>query len=552
MNTYRHDNQLHDVVIVGGGIGGTTLAAVLARHGLDVLLLEGGSHPRFTIGESTIPETTLLLRVLATRYDVPELAYLSTYGGTRRHVTSACGVKRNFSFFRHSDGVAADPAESTQLPTFSPPLGPDCHLFRQDVDAWLFHLAVGYGTRALVNEMVTDVEFDDESVCVTTAAGARHRGRFLVDAGGIRAVLPTVLGLRDEQPAFETRTRSLFSHMAGVAPWETVAGGRKACGLPSPPSQGTLHHVFDGGWMWVIPFDNHHGASNRLTSVGLSLDPEKFPADERGPAAEFEAFKARFPDIASQFTHAVAARPWVSSPRLQYSSKTVVGDRFCLAAHAAGFVDPLYSRGLTSTFEVVNALAWRLIAASRDGDWSTERFRYVDQLDRGLLETHDDLVHSSFNSFADYDLWNATFRTWALGTVLGTLHLEAIYFDFVRHRDASVFLEREAAKYVGSPFPLSEGFNDLMKSTLARNRAVVGGELAAARAAKEIMADIRCADYVPPPFGFSDAGNHYIHPTPPKMAQAVAWSKRSAPPEIGPLIRGALAGFARERVRGHI
>ncbi|MYS71104.1 NAD(P)-binding protein, partial [Streptomyces sp. SID5926] len=129
----QEDQRVFDVAIVGGGIGGTMLGAVLARHGVRVLLLEGSGHPRFAIGESTVPETTFGLRVLARRYDVPELDHLATNAALRRHVSSNSGVKRNFSFIYHREGEPTRPDECTQYPTWGPPLGPDSHYFRQDV-----------------------------------------------------------------------------------------------------------------------------------------------------------------------------------------------------------------------------------------------------------------------------------------------------------------------------------------------------------------------------------------------------------------------------------
>ena len=68
----------YDVAIIGSGIGGSTLALVLARQGLKVIVFEAGSHPRFTIGESMILETSEAMRALAEFYDVPELAYFSS------------------------------------------------------------------------------------------------------------------------------------------------------------------------------------------------------------------------------------------------------------------------------------------------------------------------------------------------------------------------------------------------------------------------------------------------------------------------------------------
>src|ERR1700742_2612737 len=90
-----------DVAILGTGVGGSIIGAALARNGARVLMVERGSHPRFAIGEATIPETTILFRILAQRFGVPELGYLSNYQSVRTHVSAACGVKRNFSFCYH-------------------------------------------------------------------------------------------------------------------------------------------------------------------------------------------------------------------------------------------------------------------------------------------------------------------------------------------------------------------------------------------------------------------------------------------------------------------
>lgn len=73
------ERESFDVAVIGGGIGGT----ILARNGVRVVCLEGGSHPRFAIGEATVPDSTLGMRVLATRYGVPELLNLSNYRSIR-------------------------------------------------------------------------------------------------------------------------------------------------------------------------------------------------------------------------------------------------------------------------------------------------------------------------------------------------------------------------------------------------------------------------------------------------------------------------------------
>ena len=49
-----------DGVILGSGFGGAVLATLLARHDVSVLVIDAGVHPRFAVGESTIPHTSLL------------------------------------------------------------------------------------------------------------------------------------------------------------------------------------------------------------------------------------------------------------------------------------------------------------------------------------------------------------------------------------------------------------------------------------------------------------------------------------------------------------
>ena len=102
-----------DVAIIGSGIGGSTLASILARQGLAVVVFEGGVHPRFAIGESMILETSEMMRALADFYDVPELASYSSESFAS-HIGTQHGVKRHFSFLHHTPGEHVDARRSLQ------------------------------------------------------------------------------------------------------------------------------------------------------------------------------------------------------------------------------------------------------------------------------------------------------------------------------------------------------------------------------------------------------------------------------------------------------
>lgn len=519
-----------DVAILGAGMAGGMLGAVLARNGVKVLLIDAGTHPRFAVGESTIPYTSSMTRIIAERYQVPEIEPLASFKGIQEHVAPMSGRKQNFGFVYHKEGQPHDPEQINQLvvPEWQ---RTETHLYRQDVDAYLFNLAVRYGATPQMNTRINGLEvFPEHGVVLTSDKGEEFHASYLVDASGYRSPVADAFKLRETPTRAKTHSRTMFTHMVGVTPFDDAPAAR-AHKKPSPWHHGTLHHVFDGGWLWVIPFDNHDGALNPLCSVGLTLDERVFPPQPGVSAQEeFDAFLERFPDIAAQFTGATAVRPWVATGRLQYSATKTIGDRFCLTAHAAGFIDALYSRGLTNTLEVVNSLAWRLIEAAKDGDWSTERFRYVDSLQQGLFEVHDDLVYCSFVGFRDYDLWNAVVRVWESTSILPTVTVDRAYRTFMANRDDQVFRDLEKRDVPGLPAAVGKDIAGLLGFARGVCQRVEAGELDPKEAAAQLFDRLQKSAFLPAPFELGSPDNRCFEATPAIIQEAVAWAGTDAAP----------------------
>ncbi|WP_340557428.1 NAD(P)/FAD-dependent oxidoreductase [Streptomyces sp. GSL17-111] len=538
------DRPQYDVAILGSGLAGSTLAACLAKNGAKVLILDAGSHPRFAIGESTIPYTSMMMRLVSERYGVPEIKWLTTFEATQAKISTNCGVKRNFGFLYHRENAKQNPLETSEFPI--PKIThTENHFFRQDTDAWMLGVAVKYGAHVRQQTKVDDVEIDEEGVTVLAENGDPVRVRFVVDASGHRSPIARKFDLREDPSRLRHHSRSLFTHMVGVKPYEgTVPKG--VHNNPSPWSEGTLHHLFDGGWMWVIPFDNHPRATNPLCSVGLNLDPRKHPKPDCSPEEEFRRFIAKYPDIEPQFKDARAVRDWVSTGRLQYSSKQTVGYRWCLTSHAAGFVDALFSRGLSNTMEIIHALGWRLLDAIKDDDFSPERFEYVQELEQGLLDFNDDLVANAYTSFSDWHLWNAWFRIWSLGQILATFEINRAYARFLDSHDPAVLarLERQAPD---GAIPDYAPARELLKRVSELTQSVHAGDLPARAAAHEMMEMLRAADFVPPAFGLADPDNHWTDASTMKIIDTLKWAKRNAPVEIGELVHEGLTLFIRKR-----
>ncbi len=411
----------YDVAIIGSGMGGSTLAAILARQGMDVIVFEAGQHPKFAIGESTILETSEMMRALAKFYDVPELAYFSSenyfdYAGTTH------GVKRHFGFVHHEIGKEPMPEHTLQAIIPKEPYGHELHIYRQDSDSFLTSVAISYGATILQNTPVADVDFNDDSVAITTAKGENYQANYIVDAGGFRSLLAEKFDLRDFD--LQTQTRGMFTHMVDVPCFHDVGFSKEENGVPFRWSEGTLHHLFEGGWLWVIPFNNHPEATNPVVSVGLLLDPRVHaPRTDMTPEAEFYAFIEKYPGLKKHFANAKQIRGWVRAERLQYSSKKVVGDRFALMGHAAGFIDPLYSKGLYVTHITITLLADLLLKAKKTGDYSAKSFAPLEEITLGYIQMHDRLTANSIKSWSNYKLWRVYSVQWLLGAYLEYLML---------------------------------------------------------------------------------------------------------------------------------
>lgn len=480
------------------------LACILARHGVSTLLLEGASHPRFAIGESLIPETGLRLRIVADKYGVPEIGWIGTFHKLRNHVSSNCGVKRSFGFMYHRANEENRPEEINQFGTLAPPVGPDSHLFRQDTDAFLAALSVKYGATFRSQTRISNIKFGDDEVELRAADGETYHAKLLIDASGMRSMVSDQLGMRDEVPRFRTDTRAIYTHMMGVRSADQLLDSKGRRGLISPLGQSTMHHVFDGGWVWVIPFSNHRAATNPLTSVGLMLDRRKHPVPQGSPEQEFRRIISTFPTIARHFAEANAARPWIRSGRIQYSSPHLVAPRLIQLPHAAAFIDPLYSSGMSVLIVAVDLIAEALLAAAAENDYAIERFKFMEDVVNRGFDHYDTIVSGSFDSFANYNTWNAWNRNWVMGSLLGTFGPLSLLMHYHKTKDRS-YLEKTTEPsrmgVLGSHLP---GVVDLARASRAVMDAAIAGEITHKEAGERIFARFRGASFLPPYMGFGD------------------------------------------------
>ena len=354
-----------DLVVVGAGFGGSLMAMVAQRLGLSVVLLERGQHPRMTIGESTTPLSNLLLERLCATYNLPRIAPLAKWGSWQRaypHV--ACGLKRGFTFF-HDAGdllVAASPHDDIA----------DTHWYRADVDQFLVMEAQRLGVDYRDEARIESVDFAENGATIVGCAEDepfRLHAHFLIDASGPHGFLFRALQLSEAPLAGFSPTESLYNHFTGV--------GRSEFGAaPFPVDDAAVHHVFEGGWVWVLRFNNG------VTSAGVAATQtvaRELLLSEGGPA--WQRLLDRLPALKSQFRHAVVCQPFRHMAATSFRSSTIAGKRWAMLPSAAGFVDPLLSTGFALTLMGIERLAQIL----QGGDREEQLKGYAEETERDLL-----------------------------------------------------------------------------------------------------------------------------------------------------------------------
>jgi FADH2 O2-dependent halogenase len=318
-----------------------------------VLLLERGSHPRIVIGESSTPLSNLLLEEIALRYDLPRLLPLTKWGSWQQHYPEiACGLKRGFTFHYHPSNPTREVASyrPNQLLVAASPHDAiaDTHWYRADVDTFLVEEAQGLGADYFDHVELNEVSPGGECHLlrgVRAGHSVSYQARFLIDATGPRGFLHRALRLTEAPVPRGLYTRSLYNHFTGVERLEDTPYARTESVPPYPIDDAAVHHLFPGGWVWVLRFNNG------VTSAGVVATDAV--AEELGlheaSAAVWGRLLARIPALREQFRTAQPLGRFTYIPRVPFRSETIVGDRWAMLPSAAGFIDPMLSTGFPLT-----------------------------------------------------------------------------------------------------------------------------------------------------------------------------------------------------------
>lgn len=310
-----------DAVVIGAGPAGSTTAALLAKRGLDVLVLEKEEFPRFHIGESLLPAGLPVLDEIG----VEPMDETFVYKNGAQFVCEVSHVQSQFSF---AEALPGSPRHAW-------------HVERSRFDTMLRDRAVALGAEARHGETVRDVTIDDDEVRVQTRTGT-VRGRFVVDASGQSRLMAR---RRDSAvPYRRFGAVSVFTHYDGIgdAAWEELGPGMDIRIMMRPE-----------GWGWVIPLPG------RRLSVGIVSKEKLVPEDLDKGLLAGEMVQRLTEGSERQETHVAS--------NFSYRNARPTGRRYAAVGDAACFLDPVFSSGVTLALRGAEGIAAQLGPALEAG-----------------------------------------------------------------------------------------------------------------------------------------------------------------------------------------
>jgi halogenation protein CepH len=310
-----------DVVVAGGGPGGSTAATLMARQGHRVLLLERARFPRYQIGESLLPSTVHgVCAMLGVTEELQDANFQIKRGGTFRWGASPEPWTFAFALSRK---VAGRTSFAYQVD-------------RARFDSILLDNARRHGVEVREEHQVTGLVTEDGRVCGVRFKGPDGdervaRARYVVVATGNTDVLNKHVGERRYSEFF--RNVSLFGY---------YEGGKR---LPAPNQGNILCAAFKDGWFWYIPL------SDTLTSVGAVVSRDRAEVIQRGRESAMGQFIASCPLIADHLSSARRVTEGMYGELRVRKDYSYTNTRFCgpgvvLVGDAACFIDPVFSSGV--------------------------------------------------------------------------------------------------------------------------------------------------------------------------------------------------------------
>ncbi|OHV10548.1 NAD(P)/FAD-dependent oxidoreductase [Kushneria phosphatilytica] len=303
-----------DIAIIGAGPAGAVAACRLRDAGWQVSVIEASHFPRFSIGESLLPQCLVDLDQAGLGETVRAGDYQYKNGARFR-----CGEEERDILFPDNawDEAPPRPGDAFQVE-------------RADFDTRLIEAAQARGAQVRFGIRVTGFTADDQRPELTLDDGSRLQARLVLDASGFARVLTRQLGTA--RPPRLAERRALFTHVA--LPEHVPGLERQRILIGMHPSTPAL-------WYWLIPL------RDGKASLGFVGTPERLASFGPDDDSRLNALIDHFPELRTLLGQPAQLRPTGSLGGYSSDAVRLSGPGYVLLGNAGEFLDPIFSSGVT-------------------------------------------------------------------------------------------------------------------------------------------------------------------------------------------------------------
>ena len=300
-----------DVIVIGAGPAGAVFSKILSQNGFSVTVLEKSFFPRFSIGESLLPQCMTFLQEADLIKDIPSNLFQVKKGALFAQGKRSAKI----DFFQK---FTAGPSQTWQVE-------------RSVFDELLINKAIESGVTVKFNTSAEQIKFKDGKVEVNVSESGISKTlstSFIVDASGGAMVLPRLMNKVSKPGKSKI---ALFQHFSGE---ERTLEESENILISIHPENNKI-------WYWGIPFKD-----NKI-SVGVVTDEKTLESYSGSEDEIFRTLYSQEPHLQKRLKNASGIKSVQKIKGYEAKIDQVHGDQFLMIGNAAGFIDPIFSSGIT-------------------------------------------------------------------------------------------------------------------------------------------------------------------------------------------------------------
>jgi len=363
-----------EVGIIGGGPAGSSMAAYLAKAGVNCVVFERELMPREHVGESLVPSSTRVFKELDFLPKMEDAEFPHKFGAAWTAASDSNVYKIDFG------GLSADCHVDVRFEERNQPgvnQNYTYHVDRGKFDLMLLQHANHFGAKVYEGIHVSGVDFSDPNhAAVQFKMGRKEMSatcRIVVDASGRKTLIGNQLKWRIQDTVFD---------QYAIHTW--FDGYDRRCMTSGKPGQGDyifIHFLpITNTWVWQIPI------TPTITSVGVVTQKKNFAVSRESREKFFwQCIKSRpelYEGLMAQGSQQI--RPFKEEADYSYAMTQLTGDRVVLVGDAGRFVDPIFSTGVSIALNCSRFAHKDILHSLETGNFSRETFaEYEMTLKRG-------------------------------------------------------------------------------------------------------------------------------------------------------------------------